>query len=1382
MNIFTLSVRSARKMLAAMAVFALVFSPFANVEFVFAAPAANLDQAENGGVGDPVVSPVLWKNGNLNDNNSHYVEGESIPYRAVLTDLPVGTSITATIGYDIKNGGKHAIDYITHYDRIGEVVDPTAGVAGIVGGPSTFAIPAPSSAGSPVAGQPTASFNALTSGERVITAWNATITNVVYATQGNLTANSAEATINVTFTPSASTVVLAWGGHIGSRLDWGFDGATPRSAGGINGSSYHMRLDDWDCNDGQNNSTCDRDLGTLGNQDRSLSAGAVIPPAILTIVKNVVNDNGGAGVASDFSFSLNGGTATNFEADGSNQVSLPVDSVFSVVETAATGYTTSYEGCSGTITATGATCTITNNDIAPPAATLTLTKIVNNTAGGSATANQWTVKATGPETISGAGTVTDTVTPGTYTLSEEGTVARYQAGTWQCTDGTLVGNELTLVNGDSATCTITNTYVPAEKASITLVKTVINDNGGAAVASTFKYFVNGVTEIFSGVAAMFDAETPTQFTLTETNTTGYAPSVWGGNCAADGTVTLSEGQSANCTITNDDIAPSITIKKVVNNGTSETPMDPEDFDIVLTATDINGVEADDQKTFAGSAAGTTFTFDAGAYAVTEPSHPGYAMTLEGDCSGTAALNTTRECTVVNTYIEPTVSTVTFIKEVKNDNGGTATPEDFSFTVNGETIKTGESVLLGLGTFGITENGPTSGYEASYSVSCQGGSVTIEQSDLGKQRTCTVTNDDIAPELTIIKNVENDNKYKTGTAVASDFTLEVDATNPSQSSVTGSVDGATITLDAGAYAVTEPTPGDYKVSYSVDCSGTIALGEKKTCTVTNNDIDETEAVVTVKKFLTKLYGGLESVADFAFKINDGDAINFNETATSTGENVITLNAEGAYSITEVFAPRYDVSYQGCEFNAEFGASYTCEITNTELPECSDGIDNDGDRYVDFAGQDPSCTDPDDDSEAEQGGILIDKVVTGEGASESQVFSFTPAWTDSVLNVTATSAVAGWTNLAPGTYTVTETDIPARYTLEDISCVGTDGKPEGSAVRDDNAITVTLSVDEQVTCTFTNKHTPRDSNDNSETITVSKEVTAGSDTRTQFSFLLPWRDSAVMLGAGMSDTSGDLAADEVYTISEVDLPLGWSLDELVCTSDDYESVSYGKSREALLRGSASVSIYLRDGENVDCVFVNDQERFVLEGYVWDDEDEDGVYDEDESPLEGWTVRTTDGTDTLETLSDASGYYSFNVPRGTWTISEDVQGGWDQTFPFETDEFVHVVTVPMEEEEEYYEEENYLSMIKSFFVATAHAGLVGTYGPYNFGNDRDTSGGGGRRIPRDTDSDPTPTPQVLGEQVSVVPLGAADAGQGGAAPVAIPTNRLMVAAFVGRSRNNA
>lgn len=257
--------------------------------------AADLDQARNGSQTSP-VSPVDFQNGNAGQSNSHYVEGQSIPYRAVLTDLPVGASITLTLGFDIKHGGKHAIDYLTSFKRLQphlyashstpENVDPLAGLSGTFSAPMMFSLPSPSSVGSPVPGQPSASFSSLPNEEKQMTIYNGTITGITYLNQGDLNASQSEATINVTFTPTSETAVLAWGGHIASRADWGFANGVPMSAGGLNGSPYHMRLIDWV------NNTPPPSLKNLGSQDRSLSAEAVVPPPTCDVTgTNVVCAN-----------------------------------------------------------------------------------------------------------------------------------------------------------------------------------------------------------------------------------------------------------------------------------------------------------------------------------------------------------------------------------------------------------------------------------------------------------------------------------------------------------------------------------------------------------------------------------------------------------------------------------------------------------------------------------------------------------------------------------------------------------------------------------------------------------------------------------------------------------------------------------------------------------------------------------------------------------------------------------------------------------------------------------------------------------------------------------------------------------------------------------
>jgi hypothetical protein len=128
---------------------------------------------------------------------------------------------------------------------------------------------------------------------------------------------------------------------------------------------------------------------------------------------------------------------------------------------AATGtYTLTVTGTEGSATHTAAVTLVV---IAPPAH-LTLGKIVNNSAGGSATTGDWTLSATGPTTISGhsgdAAITNAAVTAGTYTLTESTGPANYRPSAWTCTGVTPSGNSITLTAGLTASCSITNTYSP----------------------------------------------------------------------------------------------------------------------------------------------------------------------------------------------------------------------------------------------------------------------------------------------------------------------------------------------------------------------------------------------------------------------------------------------------------------------------------------------------------------------------------------------------------------------------------------------------------------------------------------------------------------------------------------------------------------------------------------------------------------------------------------------------------------------------------------------------------------------------------------------------------------------------------------------------------
>jgi hypothetical protein len=246
-----------------------------------AAASANLNQARNGTDASP-TNPVNWVNGNLGGSQAHYIEGMSSPYQCVMTGITVGAQVSIIIEYDIKNSSQHAFDYLTHYNRIhphafsqhsnAETIDPLAGSGLAASTPfTTYPFPTPSTAGTPVAGQPAISFNTLSAATRVMTLFNGTIDTMYYVTQGNLSATQASTQLMVMYTPTNDSAVLAWGAHIASRNDWGYVGGNARSAGGISGSPFHMRLISWN-------------YGSIGSQDRSLSGGSVTaPPAPLPV-------------------------------------------------------------------------------------------------------------------------------------------------------------------------------------------------------------------------------------------------------------------------------------------------------------------------------------------------------------------------------------------------------------------------------------------------------------------------------------------------------------------------------------------------------------------------------------------------------------------------------------------------------------------------------------------------------------------------------------------------------------------------------------------------------------------------------------------------------------------------------------------------------------------------------------------------------------------------------------------------------------------------------------------------------------------------------------------------------------------------------------------
>jgi uncharacterized repeat protein (TIGR01451 family) len=210
----------------------------------------------------------------------------------------------------------------------------------------------------------------------------------------------------------------------------------------------------------------------------------------------------------------------------------------------------------------------------------------------------------------------------------------------------LSGSRITIGAGGGS-CTITNDDVAP---SLTLIKQVVNDDGGTALPSHWTLRATGPTPFSgSGVASSGPAFAAGTYALSEQGPAHYAASGWtciGGIQTGD-SITLANGESATCTIVNDDIQPVLTLVKQVINDNGGL-LGVGDFPLFVSGTPVQS--------------GVANGFDAGTYVVSETQRAGYeAGTWGGDCSadGTVqlAIGDDKTCTLVNDDIPPELKIV-----------------------------------------------------------------------------------------------------------------------------------------------------------------------------------------------------------------------------------------------------------------------------------------------------------------------------------------------------------------------------------------------------------------------------------------------------------------------------------------------------------------------------------------------------------------------------------------------------------------------------------------------------------------------------------------------------------------------------------------------------
>jgi hypothetical protein len=261
--------------------------------------------------------------------------------------------------------------------------------------------------------------------------------------------------------------------------------------------------------------------------------------------------------------------------------------------------------------------------------TLTVTKIVNNNHGGTKVYTDFPLFIDGGSVASA---VASTTTAGLHTVSETSTSSYTSLIAGAC----AANGTVTLAPGDVKTCTITNTFIPAGTATLTVTKTVNNNHGGSKVVANFPLFIDG-KNVTSGVSSTTSTGL---HTVSETSDSGYT-SVIGGACATNGTITLFPGEVKTCTITNSDIAPQLVVTKIVVGG----PKVYTDFPLFIDG--------------AAVVTGVASTTTSGLHTVSETSFPGYTAVIAGNCAADGKITllpgNLRTCTITNTYTAPASS-------------------------------------------------------------------------------------------------------------------------------------------------------------------------------------------------------------------------------------------------------------------------------------------------------------------------------------------------------------------------------------------------------------------------------------------------------------------------------------------------------------------------------------------------------------------------------------------------------------------------------------------------------------------------------------------------------------------------------------------------------
>lgn len=567
-------------------------------------------------------------------------------------------------------------------------------------------------------------------------------------------------------------------------------------------------------------------------------------------------------------------------------------------------------------------------------------------------------------------------------------------------------------------------------------------------------------------------------------------------------------------------------------------------------------------------------------------------------------------------------TLRVIKNVINDNGGTATAADFNLHVkSGSTdvsgspaagSETGTVYTLNAGTYVVSEDAPPSGYsQTGFSGDCDvSGSITL---NIGDEKSCTITNTRDTGTIKVIKDVDPDDN--------SEWDIDISGPTPNSDTLSAGEGTSAFTSATGSYTVTETgsigtNAEDYNSSYAcvdeqdnvvASSSGTSAsfdltAEQDVTCLFTNTIKPGT---VVVTKYHDRNADGIrdngeEGLEDWTINLDDDS-----DTTDEDGYIEFIEIQPGGHTLGEDIDEGWFQSNIFCDnggtYDSENGTfdltvgpdeTVNCEIGNYQLGHIrviKDVVKPNGDPF-------------DDQSQdvfgfSVNGGISFD---LSDGQENTE-------------------------DVTPGPlHTVVETP------NQNYDFAGCTSDPEGG-LEVENGIAVSVSSGETVTVTCTNKQ-------KTAKIIVEKDVVKFDDSEVdddyEFTALLNG-GSGQVFSEGTS-TSYDVNPGQ-YTVGEQD-------------EADYEELGC-----KLPSGAEATDFNIGSGSEITVTCTNKQNPGTISGTK---------YDDDDNTLSGWTIElyscVSEGVDCdnfiTSTVTDITGFYSFtNLITGFYRVVELLQDGW-------------------------------------------------------------------------------------------------------------------------------